>query len=221
MGQKVHPYGFRLGINKPWKSRWFVERGYDKLLIEDVKLKAELREKLKAAGVSSVEVERPGNKLRLIIRTARPGIIIGRKGAEIDKLKADIQKRTSREVFIDILEVNKPELDAQLVSESIALQLEKRVSFRRAMRKSVDSALRFGPPERQRNRSLRVVPPGSSSAAHVARRHRLRFLRGSHDVWHHRRQDLGVPWRYLRAEEASRAGSYYYRRVLTSFGVCG
>ena len=144
MGQKVHPYGFRLGINKPWKSRWFVERGYDKLLVEDVKLKAELREKLKAAGVSSVEVERPGNKLRLIIRTARPGIIIGRKGAEIDKLKADIQKRTSREVFIDILEVNKPELDAQLVSESIALQLEKRVSFRRAMRKSVDSALRFG-----------------------------------------------------------------------------
>ena len=95
MGQKVHPYGFRLGINKPWKSRWFVERGYDKLLVEDVKLKAELREKLKAAGVSSVEVERPGNKLRLIIRTARPGIIIGRKGAEIDKLKADIQKRTS------------------------------------------------------------------------------------------------------------------------------
>ena len=87
MGQKVHPYGFRLGVNKPWKSRWFVERGYDKLLVEDVKLKAELREKLKAAGVSSVEVERPGNKLRLIIRTARPGIIIGRKGAEIDKLK--------------------------------------------------------------------------------------------------------------------------------------
>jgi small subunit ribosomal protein S3 len=144
MGQKVHPYGFRLGINKPWKSRWFVERGYDKLLVEDVKLKAELREKLKAAGVSSVEVERPGNKLRLIIRTARPGIIIGRKGAEIDKLKADIQKRTSREVFIDILEVNKPELDAQLVAENIALQLEKRVSFRRAMRKSVDSAKRFG-----------------------------------------------------------------------------
>src|SRR5487761_1411675 len=137
MGQKVHPYGFRLGINKPWKSRWFVERGYDKLLVEDVKLKAELREKLKAAGVSSVEVERPCNKLRLIIRTARPGIIIGRKGAEIDKLKADIQKRTSREVI-------KPELDAQLVAENIALQLEKRVSFRRAMRKSVDSALRFG-----------------------------------------------------------------------------
>jgi small subunit ribosomal protein S3 len=144
MGQKVHPYGFRLGVNKPWRSRWFSERDYAKLLVEDVKLKAELREKLKAAGVSSVEIERPGNKLRFLIRTARPGIVIGRKGAEIEKLKTDLGKRTSRDVFIDIIEVNKPELDAQLVSENIALQLEKRVSFRRAMRKSVDSALRFG-----------------------------------------------------------------------------
>src|SRR5271156_3558881 len=144
MGQKVHPYGFRLGVNKPWRSRWFVERDYDKLLIEDVQLKKELKEKLKAAGVSSVEIERPGNKLRIIIRTARPGIIIGRKGAEIDKLKVELQKRTNRDVFIDIQEVHKPELDAQLVSEGIALQLEKRVGFRRAMRKSVDSALRFG-----------------------------------------------------------------------------
>ena len=144
MGQKVHPYGFRLGYTKPWKSRWFVERGYDKLLEEDVKLKAELRDKLKSAGISSVEIERPGNKLRIIVRTARPGIIIGRKGAEIDKLKADLQKRSNRDVHLDIQEVHKPELDAQLVSESIALQLEKRVGFRRAMRKSVDSAQRFG-----------------------------------------------------------------------------
>ena len=145
MGQKVHPYGFRLGYTKPWKSRWFAERDYDKQLLEDVKLKAELKEKLKSAGVSSIEIERPGNKLRIMIKTARPGIIIGRKGAEIDKLKAEVQKRMAgREVFIDILEVHKPELDAQLVSESIALQLEKRVGFRRAMRKSVDSALRFG-----------------------------------------------------------------------------
>ena len=144
MGQKVHPYGFRLGYTKPWKSRWFVEKDYDKLLLEDVKLKNELKDKLKSAGVSSIEVERPGNKLRVIIKTARPGIIIGRKGAEIDKLKQDVQKRTSREVYIDIQEVHKPELDAQLVSESIALQLEKRVGFRRAMRKAVDSALRFG-----------------------------------------------------------------------------
>jgi small subunit ribosomal protein S3 len=132
MGQKVHPYGFRLGVNKPWRSRWFSERDYSKLLVEDVKLKAELREKLKAAGVSSVEIERPGNKLRFLIRTARPGIVIGRKGAEIEKLKIDLGKRTNRDVFIDIIEVNKPELDAQLVSEAIA------------MRKSVDSALRFG-----------------------------------------------------------------------------
>ena len=144
MGQKVHPYGFRLGVNKPWRSRWFSERDYAKLLVEDVKLKAELRDKLKAAGVSSVEIERPGNKLRFLIRTARPGIVIGRKGAEIEKLKLDLQKRTSREVFVDIQEVHKPELDAQLVSEAIALQLEKRVGFRRAMRKAVDSALRFG-----------------------------------------------------------------------------
>ncbi len=144
MGQKVHPYGFRVGINKPWRSRWFVTRDYDKLLVEDVHLKRELKEKLKAAGVSSVEIERPGNKLRLMIRTARPGIVIGRKGAEIEKLKGELQKRTNRDVFIDILEVNKPELDAQLVAENIALQLEKRVGFRRAMRKAVDSALRFG-----------------------------------------------------------------------------
>src|SRR5260370_19531921 len=144
MGQKVHTYGFGLGYPKPWKSRWFVEKDYAKLLHEDVKLKNELKDKLKSAGVSSIEIERPGNKIRIIIKTARPGIIIGRKGAEIDKLKADVQKRTSREVFVDIQEVHKPELDAQLVSESIALQLEKRVGFRRAMRKSVDSALRFG-----------------------------------------------------------------------------
>ena len=115
MGQKVHPYGFRLGVTKPWKSRWFVERDYDKLLLEDVKLKAELKDKLKSAGVSSIEIERPGNKLRIIIRTARPGIIIGRKGAEIDKLKQEIQKRTNRDVYVDIQEVHKPELDAQLV----------------------------------------------------------------------------------------------------------
>ena len=144
MGQKVHPYGFRLGYTKPWRSRWFMERDYAKLLLEDVKLKIELKDKLKSAGVSSIDIERPGNKLRIIIRTARPGIIIGRKGTEIDKLKLELQKRTNREVYIDIQEVHKPELDAQLVAEAISLQLEKRVGFRRAMRKSVDSALRFG-----------------------------------------------------------------------------
>jgi small subunit ribosomal protein S3 len=144
LGQKTHPYGFRLGYNKPWKSRWFAGKEYADLLHEDVVLRRELKDRLRSAGVNSIDIERAANKLVIRIYTARPGIIIGRKGAEIDKLKADIQKRTSREVFIDILEVNKPELDAQLVAENIALQLEKRVSFRRAMRKSVDSALRFG-----------------------------------------------------------------------------
>src|SRR6266567_5368008 len=129
MGQKTHPYGFRLGYNKPWKSRWYTGRDYAELLHEDVKLRKELKEKLKSAGISSIDIERAANKLVVRIFTARPGIIIGRKGAEIDKLKQDVQK---------------PELDAQLVAESIALQLEKRVAFRRAMRKAVDSALRFG-----------------------------------------------------------------------------
>jgi len=163
MGQKVHPYGFRLGVIKPWKSRWFVERDYDKLLLEDLKLKTELKDKLKSAGVSSIEIERPGNKLRIIIRTARPGIIIGRKGSEIDKLKQDLQKRTNRDVYIDIQEVHKPELDAQLVAESIALQLEKRVGFRRAMRKAVDSAQRFG------CKGIKVRVGGRLNGAEIAR----------------------------------------------------
>jgi len=164
MGQKVHPYGFRLGYTKPWKSRWFVERDYAKLLLEDYKLKQELKEKLKSAGVSSIEVERPGNKLRIIIKTARPGIIIGRKGAEIDKLKQEVQKRTKREVHIDIQEVHRPELDATLVAESIALQLEKRVAFRRAMRKAVDSALRFG------CKGIKVRVAGRLNGAEIARK---------------------------------------------------
>src|SRR6201981_722188 len=132
MGQKVHPYGFRLGYTKPWKSRWFAERDYDKQLHEAVKLYAELKVQKKFAAGATMS-------------SGRPGIIIERKGGEIDKLKAELQKRTaSKDIFVDIQEVHKPELDAQLVSESIALQLEKRVGFRRAMRKAVDSALRFG-----------------------------------------------------------------------------
>src|SRR5262252_4369331 len=196
MGQKVHPYGFRLGVNKPWKSRWFVERGYDKLLVEDVKLKAELRDKLKAAGVSSVEVERPGNKLRLIIRTARPGIIIGRKGAEIDKLKADVQKRTNREVYINIQEIHRPELDAQLVAESIAMQLEKRIAFRRAMRKSVDSALRFGA------KGIKVRVSGRLNGAEIARSEW--YLQGR------------LPLHTLRADV-----DYGFAQSYTTYGVIG
>ncbi len=163
MGQKVHPFGFRLGVTKTWKSRWFAKQDYAKLLFEDLELKESLRSRLKSAGVSSIEVDRPGNKLRITIRTSRPGIIIGRKGAEIEKLKQDLAKKTKREVFIDIQEVHKPELDAQLVSESIALQLEKRVAFRRAMRKAVDSAQRFG------CKGIKVRVSGRLNGAEIAR----------------------------------------------------
>ncbi len=145
MGQKVHPYGFRLGYTRTWKSRWFAKKDYSEFLHEDLFLKRELKAQLKSAGVSNIEIERPGNKLRITIHTARPGIIIGRKGAEIDRLRQDVQKRTGREVLpINIVEVHRPELTAQLVAESIAMQLEKRIAFRRAMRRSVDTALRFG-----------------------------------------------------------------------------
>lgn len=144
MGQKVHPYGFRLGYTKTWNSRWFAKHGYASLLKEDLELKRSLQKRLRASGISSIELDRPGNKLRITIRTARPGIVIGRRGSEIEKLKLEIQQKTQREVYIDIQEVHRPELDAKLVSESVALQIEKRVAFRRAMRKAVDSALRFG-----------------------------------------------------------------------------
>ncbi len=163
MGQKTHPYGFRLGVTKTWRSRWFAKQDYAKLLREDLELKDALRGRLKAAGISAIEVDRPGNKLRITIQTSRPGIIIGRKGAEIEKLKSDLAKKTKRDVFIDILEVHKPELDAQLVSESIALQLEKRVAFRRAMRKAVDSALRFG------CKGIKVRVSGRLNGAEIAR----------------------------------------------------
>lgn len=164
MGQKVHPYGFRLGTIKTWKSRWFAKKGYADLLHEDLKLKRQLKNQLKSAGVSSIEIERPGNKLKITIHTARPGIIIGRKGAEIDRLRQEVQRRTGREVLpINIQEVHRPELDAQLVAESIALQLEKRVAFRRAMRKAVDSALRFG------CKGIKVRVGGRLNGAEIAR----------------------------------------------------
>jgi len=164
LGQKTHPYGFRLGYNKGWKSRWFAKKDYADLLHEDVKLRKTLKEKLKSAGINGIDIERAANKLVVRIYTARPGIIIGRKGSEIDKLKAEVQKRTKRELHIDIQEVHRPELDAQLVAESIALQLEKRVAFRRAMRKAVDSALRFG------CKGIKVRVAGRLNGAEIARK---------------------------------------------------
>jgi small subunit ribosomal protein S3 len=145
MGQKTHPYGFRLGFNRNWKSRWFESKRYAQFLHEDLKLREELKSKLNHAGISDIEIERAGeHKLKINLFTARPGIIIGRKGTEVDKLREDLKKRTGREVFLNILEVEKPELDAQLVGEGIAAQLERRIAFRRAMRKAVESAQRFG-----------------------------------------------------------------------------
>ncbi len=196
MGQKVHPYGFRLGFNKPWRSRWFAKQGYAKLLQEDLELKEGLRDRLRSAGVSSIEVDRPGNKLRVTIRTSRPGIIIGRKGAEIEKLKQDMARKTKREVFIDIQEVHKPELDAQLVSESIALQLEKRVAFRRAMRKAVDSALRFG------CKGIKVRVSGRLNGAEIAR-----------SEWYLQGQ---LPLHTLRADI-----DYGFTEAHTTYGVIG
>ena len=196
MGQKVHPYGFRIGVTKTWRSRWFAKQDYAKLLQEDLELKDSLRERLKSAGVSSVEVDRPGNKLRITIRTSRPGIIIGRKGAEIEKLKQDLAKKTKREVFIDIQEVHKPELDAQLVSESIALQLEKRVAFRRAMRKAVDSALRFG------CKGIKVRVSGRLNGAEIAR-----------SEWYLQGQ---LPLHTLRADI-----DYGFAQAYTTYGVIG
>jgi small subunit ribosomal protein S3 len=144
VGQKVHPFGFRLGYNRTWQSRWYAEKTYAKLLHEDLDLRTDLRKRLSHAGVARVDIERAANKLKITIHTSRPGIIIGRKGAEVDKLRDDLQKRTGREIFINIMEIHKPELEAQLVSESVALQIERRVAFRRAMKKAIESAVRFG-----------------------------------------------------------------------------
>jgi len=163
VGQKVHPIGFRLGFNKTWRSRWYSDRDYAKLLHEDLALRSMLKKRFAHAGVSKIETERAANKLKIDIYTSRPGIIIGRKGTEVEKLKQEIQKRTSREVFINIQEIQKPELDAQLISESVAMQLEKRVAFRRAMRKAVESALRFGA------RGIKVRVSGRLNGAEIAR----------------------------------------------------
>jgi small subunit ribosomal protein S3 len=196
MGQKVHPYGFRLGVTKTWRSRWFAKHDYARLLAEDLDLKKQLRDRLKAAGVSNVEVDRPGQKLRVTIFTSRPGIIIGRKGAEIEKLKQELAKKTKREVFIDIQEVHKPELDAQLVAENIATQLEKRIAFRRAMRKSVDSALRFG------CKGIKVRVGGRLNGAEIAR-----------SEWYLQGQ---LPLHTLRADI-----DYGFAEARTTYGVIG
>jgi small subunit ribosomal protein S3 len=144
MGQKVHPIGFRLGYSAGWSSLWFSTRDYAKLLHEDIKVRKAVKARFFQAGVSGVEIERSGNQIKVTIATGRPGIIIGRKGAEVDKVKAELELMTKKIVYINIKEIKRPETDAQLVSESIALQLEKRIAYRRAMKKAVASAMRMG-----------------------------------------------------------------------------
>ena len=196
MGQKVHPIGFRLGYTKTWRSRWYAEKDYAVLLHEDLALKKDLKKRFAHAGVSRVEIERAANKLKITIHTSRPGIIIGRKGQEVDKLKQEVQKRTGKEVFINIQEILKPELDAQLVSESVALQLEKRIAFRRAMRKAVDAALRFGA------RGIKIRVSGRLNGAEIAR-----------SEWYLHGQ---LPLHTLRADV-----DYGFHEAHTTFGQIG
>ena len=196
MGQKVHPYGFRIGFNKTWRSRWYAEKKYAELLHEDLKLRDDLKKRLGHAGVSAIEIERAANKLKVNILTSRPGIIIGRKGVEVDRLKDEIRKRTKRDVFINILEIDKPEVDAQLVSESIGMQLVRRVAFRRAMRKSVESAQRFGA------KGIKVRVAGRLGGAEIAR-----------SEWYLEGQ---LPLHTLRADI-----DYGFAEANTTYGVIG
>ena len=196
MGQKVHPYGFRLGINRTWRSRWFARKDYGALLHEDLNLKAMLKKKFAHAGISRIEVERAANKLTVIIFTSRPGIIVGKKGTEIEKLKKDLQTLTGREINLRIQEINKPELDAQLVGEGIAQQLEKRIAFRRAMRRAVDSTLRFGA------KGIKVRVGGRLNGAEIAR-----------SEWYLHGQ---LPLHTLRADV-----DYGFAQAFTTYGVIG
>lgn len=196
MGQKTHPIGVRLGIIKTWDSRWFADKTYSDQLLEDVSMRRSLKERLFHAGVPKIEIERAGQNIRVIIHTARPGIIIGKKGAEVEKLRKDLKDLTGKEVSIDIKEIRKPEVDAQLVAENIALQLEKRVAFRRAMKKSVASALRFG------TLGVKVSCSGRLAGAEIAR-----------SEWY---REGRVPLHTFRADI-----DYGFARARTTYGVIG
>ena len=163
MGQKVHPYGFRLGINKTWISRWYADKNYSTNLHEDLKIRDYVKQSLKFAGVSRVEIERAVNKIKVNVHTARPGVIIGKKGQGIELLKKNLQKFTKNEIVLNIVEVKRPELDAVLIAENIALQLEKRVAFRRAMKKSIFNARKFGA------KGIKVRCSGRLGGAEIAR----------------------------------------------------
>ena len=196
MGQKVNPYGIRLGINKTWSSRWFSNKEYTKLLHQDLKIKNYVEKKLKNASISKINIERAAKKLRVSIYSSRPGIIIGKKGADIETLKNDLSKMSKLEVFLDIKEVRKPEVEAKLVAENIASQLEKRISFRRAMKKAVQSAMRLGA------KGVKVVCSGRLGGAEIARTEK--YHEGS------------VPLHTLRGDI-----DYSTAEAETTYGICG
>ncbi|MFI5367092.1 MAG: 30S ribosomal protein S3 [Candidatus Binatia bacterium] len=196
MGQKVHPKGFRLGVIEQWDSKWFARREYADLLHEDLRLRKFLKERLYHAGISKVEIERAANKAKINIYTARPGIVIGKKGAEIEKLKSEIGRLTKRESFINIHEVRRPDVDAQLVAENVALQLERRVAFRRAMKEAVGRAMRMGA------QGVKVQCAGRLGGAEIAR-----------TEWY---REGRVPLHTLRADI-----SYGLAEAKTTYGVIG
>lgn len=163
MGQKTHPYGFRVGITKPWLSKWYNQKNYAELLHEDIRFRKIVKQRLFNTGVARIEIERAANKVKIIIHTARPGLVIGKKGAGIDALKAELQQLTKNEVFLDIQEVRKAEMDSQLVAENVAMQLERRVAFRRAMKRCVQSALKMGA------QGIKIKVGGRLAGAEIAR----------------------------------------------------
>lgn len=196
MGQKTHPTGIRLGITRTWDSRWYLKRGYADQLLEDIAIRKEIKDKLFHAGVSRIEIERAGQKIRVLIHTARPGIIIGKKGAEVEKLRKDLELITGKQATVDIKEIRKPEIDAQLVAENIALQLEKRVAFRRAMKKAVASALRFGA------LGIKITCSGRLAGAEIAR-----------TEWY---REGRVPLHTFRADI-----NYGFSQAKTTYGIIG
>ena len=210
MGQKINPIGLRLGVNRTWDSRWFSSKGeYGKLLHEDMKIRESLTKGLKQAAISKIVIERPHKKARINIHSARPGVVIGKKGADIEKLRKQVAKLTSSEVAINIVEVRKPEVDATLVAESIAQQLERRVAFRRAMKRAVQSAMRLGAEGIRINCSGRLggaeiarlewYREGRVPLHTLARRRRLWRRHRAHRLWHLRHQGLDLQGRDPRA----------------------
>ncbi len=196
MGQKVHPNGFRLGITKTWDSRWFSQKDFGDFLIEDLHLRDFVKKRLSQASISKIEVERAAGKIRLVIHTARPGIVIGPKGSEIEKLRREVLRMTDKEVIVDVKEIRKPEIDAQLVAENVAQQLERRIAFRRAMKKAVTSSLKSGA------KGIRIATAGRLGGAEMARREWYREGR--------------VPLHTLRADI-----DYGFAEARTTYGIIG